>query len=389
MKRKNQILQLFWVTAIFSLALNFTCTENTFAKIDSESTKKIESIHQKDIFQKNKDFLNSLKYSKKSVIIEGNIENIYKEFENRNAALEELNKENSDFVKYLMKRFDVGKLSDKNWKSYYKIIISEDIDSKYEREIFLFRSFFDIYENTDKNDEILDLINESKLKSSPIDKEKKEKLFLLLPSYSKFANKIKDVKGTEINSLLEGSLFKLKGTKNFGDNILDVNKAVEYAMRYAYSPNKNFHFFHNGDCANFVSQIMKASGKQLTDDWWCRFSKDNFGNYVAVEHSRAWSFANDFVHHFGVYYSTKSHKSFSTGLGYGTIIAFDSSDDGDWDHIAFVTATDNELGTYNGYTYFDYEVAQHTKNYLEWTSTPINNWEKIENYGGRYAVIRY
>lgn len=389
MKRKNQIQQLFLVTAILLLALNFTSTENTFAKKDSETTKKIESIHQKDIFQKNKDFLYSLKYSKKSVIIEGNSENIYKEFENRYVALEELNKKNSDFIKYLMKRFDIGKLSNKNWKSYYEIINSEDIDSKYEREIFLFKSFFDIYENTDKNDEILNLINESNLKSSPIDKEKKEKLFLLLPSYSKFANKIKDVRGTEINSLLEGSLFKLKGTKNFGDNILDVNKAVEYAMRYAYSPNKNYYSFYTGDCANFVSQIMKASGKQLTDDWWCRFSKDAFGNYVVVEYSRAWSFANDFVHHFGVYYSTKSHKSFSTGLGYGTIIAFDSSDDGDWDHIAFVTAADNELGTYNGYTYFDYEVAQHTKNYLEWTSTPINKWEEIENYGGRYAVIRY
>lgn len=58
---------------------------------------------------------------------------------------------------------------------------------------------------------------------------------------------------------------------------------------------------------------------------------------------------------------------------------------GDWDHVAFVVAADNYKSDYSGKTYYDYKVAQHTSNYLAWTSSEKNGWE---NLSGRYAIIR-
>ena len=68
----------------------------------------------------------------------------------------------------------------------------------------------------------------------------------------------------------------------------------------------------------------------------------------------------------------------------GDFIAADFDDDGVWDHMGFVT--DVETSMTSGY--YNYRVAQHTTNYVAWTTSTTNNWETIGSNGGRYARVR-
>ena len=54
-------------------------------------------------------------------------------------------------------------------------------------------------------------------------------------------------------------------------------------------------------------------------------------------------------------------------------------DDGDWNHVGFVVQVDDYLT--NGY--YDYFVAQHSGNYLAWTSSDTNGWENDEAEGDK------
>ena len=64
-------------------------------------------------------------------------------------------------------------------------------------------------------------------------------------------------------------------------------------------------------------------------------------------------------------------------------ICLDIYNDLDWDHVGFVVEVDNYLTD----GYYDYRVAQHSDNYLAWTSSDINNWEQYAGYS-TYGIIR-
>lgn len=61
------------------------------------------------------------------------------------------------------------------------------------------------------------------------------------------------------------------------------------------------------------------------------------------------------------------------------------NNDEDFERSIFVVEADNYKANYFGKIYYDYKVAQHTSDYLEWTSSSKNGWE---NVGGRYAIVR-
>lgn len=49
----------------------------------------------------------------------------------------------------------------------------------------------------------------------------------------------------------------------------DRNKAKEYAIRYALNPNiDKYPYFKDNDCANFVSQVLRAGGMKETGSKW-------------------------------------------------------------------------------------------------------------------------
>lgn len=77
---------------------------------------------------------------------------------------------------------------------------------------------------------------------------------------------------------------------------------------------------------------------------------------------------------------------FSSFINRGDIIAYDKNSDGIWEHAAFVENADDYTGNYDGNIYYDYQVAQHTRNYIDWTSHDDNNWDRLEHW---YAHITF
>ena len=86
----------------------------------------------------------------------------------------------------------------------------------------------------------------------------------------------------------------------------------------------------------------------------------------------------------GVGYTTTNNSLFSANIKKGDFIAADYEKDGDWNHMGFVTS--KKTSKTNGY--YDYKVAQHTKNYHAWASSSTNSWEKIGKDGGKYGRVR-
>ncbi len=159
-------------------------------------------------------------------------------------------------------------------------------------------------------------------------------------------------------------------------NGFDVDDGIAYAEAYAQFANyTDYYFFINGDCANFTSQILEAGGvpqevySSNLYGWWHTVSS---GWPKSHSHSLSWTVADTFAKYMGVTYNTTSNAQFSANIQAGDFIAADFEDDGDWDHMGFVTQRATSLS--NGY--YDYRVAQHTQNYLAWTSSSTNNWKQ-------------
>ncbi|MCZ7406834.1 amidase domain-containing protein [Parvimonas micra] len=328
-----------------------------------------------------------------TVELEGKTEYLYKQFKSQTESLKCINEEYSDLFEFVKNKYSLGKITENNWMKYYEIFQTEDLLPKYEDDILFIKKFFDIFENKYKNDRIKTRLAFLKIirNGDSYDKE----LLYLMPNSSKYSNKYlkSNVKiEAEIEKDLKNSKIKSSGMLRVAPtNLPNQRAAIDYAKRYATNPNTSkYYYFSRGDCANFVSQIFEAGGrKQIVysggytkkaGGWWHITNPHR--------HSPAWSLANTFVCYFGTHVTTKNHRVFTAQLNPGTVIAFDSADDGDWDHVAYVTDSDNYTANYNGKYYYDYKVAQHTKNYNEWTSSSKNNWEKIEDIGGRYAVVR-
>lgn len=71
--------------------------------------------------------------------------------------------------------------------------------------------------------------------------------------------------------------------------------AVNYAIKYAVNPNKNYKYFelvngNGGDCTNFVSQCLKAGGATMDNNnirpWWYMSGKASI--CWGVAHSLYW-----------------------------------------------------------------------------------------------------
>ena len=164
----------------------------------------------------------------------------------------------------------------------------------------------------------------------------------------------------------------------------NISSAVIYAKGYSTRRNTwDYQDYGGQDCTNFASQIMEHAGvpqeKSIFSSvgWWHEYE----GYHV---NSKSWSSADYFARYMGIDYSTTSHYNFSVNLRAGDFIALDISNDGSWNHIGFVCESDNYLT--NGY--YDYFVAQHSDDYLAWTSTDENGWENQESEGNRYGRIR-
>lgn len=283
-----------------------------------------------------------------------------------------------------------NEVASKSWKKFISAINEFGIGSVSEQtayEIANIKSFFDIYENDDVNVEIKGLIEKYKSvmttgRSVNSSADILNRLDEVIPSYSEKFGTIK----TSSNLLRVGSS-------------LNVSLATAYANAHATSRNTPlYHSFSNGDCTNFVSQILEYSGVSQAQyaseysGWWHKREKGFLGIGWKHTHSRSWTMANVFANYMGVTVSTTDILSWSQSLYQGDFIALDFTNDGSWDHMGYVTDRSGVIKSYSvpgqNYciSYSNFKVAQHTSDYNAWTSNAVNGWETYVN--GRYGRIR-
>lgn len=314
------------------------------------------------------------------VIIDGKENNLYREFANKNEAITDIKEKVPTLLSVLSTEYNLAPLTDENWKEYkdamFMLFDSENKPENYDEsniEFRTLRAFFDIYENSEKNEQILEKVQVLKYVqfNRSLNKEIDEELALLLPYTEPYARAFIETKKNDIVP--------------YAGAAYDVTKAVNYANKYATNPNKpTYYYFSRGDCANFASQILENAGvsqivyNDVGKGWWHKRETGFLGIGYKHTHSQSWSMADTFARYQGIMYSTTNHNSFKANISKGSFIVADFDNDGDWDHCGFVTDKSSS----------DYKVAQHTSNYNEWASSSKNGWDNIGGDGGKYARVR-
>lgn len=318
-----------------------------------------------------------------TVVIEGKINPLYCTFVNEDYALRQLRSRVPNTLDLISSKYSLKEINKSNIVEYKNILNSLSDDSEFFQnndELQNLKSFIDIYEGYSRNKKLLEKVEILKNKDK-LSKEDKIEIGMLLPYYAPLA--------IEASSYMQEQLGALRSA------LPDLNAAVRYAERYAWTPNANEYgvakqkFIIDADCTNFASQILHASGVSQVVygnenyGWWHR--KNWLGGH---DYSISWINADVFARYMGVGYTTTNHRSFAQNIIVGDFIAFDRESNGTWDHMGFVTYRDNSERWYNGKYYQNYIVAQHTSNYNMWVSEEQNHWEFIGDNNGRYGRVR-
>lgn len=303
---------------------------------------------------------------------------LYCTYSDKDAVLEEINEKYYDTVQFIKENYGMKEdLNNNNWKDYRNAMINVSVDFPNVDKLVLYSianidGIFDIYENDEVNDQIKSLVTQYN-KTARFDINKinsvKEELDSIIPNYS-------DNFGI-INNMVQPMV----------GSSLNVAKASEYANRHATNRNSAYYSFSNGDCTNFMSQILEYSGvRQVVYDsehsgWWHKTSTNWLG-WVTHTHSRSWTMADTFSRYMGVTVKTTDISAWANGLREGDFIALDKTNDGSWDHMGYVTAKSTTSyamveDPIRGLCFDipDVKVAQHTSDYNAWLSSSTNGWE--------------
>lgn len=310
---------------------------------------------------------------------------LYPTFNDPDTALTEVNSQCSTVIDQLAAVYNLDDLSSSNWKLYRNDMLAYLNDStkpswynEENKEFAKLYDFFDVYENNDENANIVSQVDST---SSVAQLLADDNFLCSLPhslGYD-FRDTIREkdqILAKEIETIItNSSTEKTNEEVQFKScsiaKLLSYNtsNAIWYAKYYAYTSNPNYRNFAS-DCTNFASQILNYAGKPMDLTWYT----------TSLTTSSAWDNANSFINYWrsgsrGYVVTFAAHKGFSAYLTPGCFITYDASNDGDWDHVGFVTDTASSYSSSLGYT--DYQVAQHTTNYLAWASSPTNGWDTI------------
>lgn len=321
---------------------------------------------------------------------------LYPVFESREESMKNIKEVCSGILNILAEKYELPEMSEENWNSYYRYSLQyldevESSDELQENEEYIkLQNFFDIYENYDNNNE---LVQEAAKAEDIIELAESETFLLSLP-YEAAEDLEESGMSISVDDKAGGMQTMncyIGRERNIGYQMAAYNKtnATAYANTYAETPNKDrygvvrrYHVGPVADCTNFASQILEAGGKKQNKKWYCK------KQLVGFEYSPNWSAANNFANYWGVDYKYYTHSIFSQNVKKGDFITYDKAADGDWDHIGYVTAVKKSFNPKLGYK--NYKVAQHTKNYNAWVSSSKNGWEKIkkENPSAKLGIIR-
>ena len=407
MKRKLMITVLVLCLSL-SIALPASAAETTSAQ---NSIKQIQMTHVNVPFTNESVDQVGQASTKDAVVINGITNYLYPTFDDLDSALVKLKSKIPDYYCLVEKQVDLTEAYDRLYTEYQPGDFQVDVEQAVEEMVLAaqntvgsslqstsqikklkedtlekllaekaeFDRFLDIYENKAQNEEI-----KAYLESNP--NPDPEVLAYMLPYTAPFSV-----------SYFENAAPSAAAAQTF-----NVTKGTAYAVKYAVTPNISAYPYYtkNGDCANFASQILVAGGIKMHENsstekgWWCKkVGTVNPGTYAT---SKSWSVANRFVKFMGTSGNTcKDFKRFSAKLRAGDFIAYDRENDGDWNHVGYVTTT-GSYGTYqykvSGVTYnkqyTTFCVAQHSNNYYAWLHSADNSWETLDNGTNVYAVVR-
>ncbi len=326
-----------------------------------------------------------------TIIINGKETEIFCTFENQAIALENIKIESKSFLSKMKDNYRLEELSTKNWNQYFELLhnftgvlydegkLTEDLGEEYRK----LRRFFDIYENVYDNEEIKQYVEGAQKVRCHINLAEDEEFLSLLPNHSQL---VKDHDENRVEP------YANNGTYN-------ATAAIKYAKDNAYNKSSSEYGYLTSDCTNFVSQVYNKGGlnqektNSTATGWW--HSKN--GNKHL--HSRAWAYAYEFAKYWGVSLKTLDTNKFSSTIKPGDAILADWENDGRWDHAGVVTATSQTVKYIPGTTvggsaiasgwYYDFQVAQHNREYLLWASDPGNNWDVIAIDSGAFGIARH
>jgi len=316
------------------------------------------------------------------IIINGVANPLYCTFTDKEQALKNIKEEVANLLEILAKKYNLETLNDANWRKYedalfeYLNVSTEGFESN--EEFIKLRAFFDIYEGYELNDKILDYIKkeanlDSTRKYATVNYHHAFNLGIILPYFSPLAQ--------EVNEIALSQTRQSVG--------MNVDAAANYAATWATGRNKPTYYSFSSDCANFTSQILEASGvsqvvyTSVHSGWWHK--RTLLGGAIWTHsHSNSWTVADTFSRYMGVGYSTKNHYNFSANIRRGDFIAADWTSNGSWDHVGFVGNRNSTTITVNGQTYYNYIVAQHSKDYINFSS----NTDWPTNDGRTWARVR-
>lgn len=332
---------------------------------------------------------------------------LYCSFNNRDVALEKMLTKYADAISYMRTYIQIPtEINDSNWQELRNATFSIyekglEIPERIVYQLSSIDSFFDIYENDDVNQNIVSLVKEYTSMKAVNQKVSSlnsilNKLDEIVPNYS---DNFVTIAPMFTNTSTQGVVVPMVGSS------LNVAAATAYANTWASSRNTgSYYSFSNGDCTNFVSQILEASGVQqvvynsVGSGWWHKKTTSCYwvGLIYACStnhtHSQSWTMADTFSRYMGVTVSTTNLLTWSQGLRQGDFIALDKTNDGSWDHLGYVTDTSGVIYSYDvpdkGYclAYSNFKVAQHTSDYNLWASNSGNGWETYTS--GRYGRVR-
>ena len=210
------------------------------------------------------------------------------EFNSQEEALNKVKERCSNLLSQIKTEYNLGDLSEDNWKDYYDGLNSIIDDTKNtikisesDYEYRFLRSFFDIYENKYKNDKVDDI---SKIEYDKIvmdngeEKSVKDVIAQNLPCFSDF-NKESFYETNPLESSIYVDTFEEKSSLALRSADINLDRAVSYATSYAKNPNTSeYYYFSHGDCTNFVSQILEYSGVRQDvyeseySGWWHKYN---------------------------------------------------------------------------------------------------------------------
>lgn len=344
---------------IFIIVLTITLLipiVETRAKAISNVTS-YQTISETHLIIKNNDDLNQYDHliAPESLSFENQEVPLYVTFKSQQKALLNFNHTFSDELKKISEIYGLQELTKNNYINYQSAInamIDNDLTNvdRYNQML----EFIDIFENRYKNDEIISQVKLAKSIRTCNKEYLKERINSLTPSYNTDTRKN-----------------KLERKSNLG--MPNLTGAINYAKKYAEKPNSLYRYFTNGDCTNFISQILNNGGvAQVTSSskysgWWYK---------TGSNYSYSWTVADTFSRYMGRVKYNVSWNTFRSKLVKGSFIGKDNTGDGDVNHMAFITAVSNDKK--------QVQIAQHTTNYIKWSNS--TGWTNIGSKGVYYLV---